>query len=273
MLDGRWRPGVEQGLRSTGSRLAKSGLSPDHVTLLGLLTSCLAAGLAATGHLVWATAALALSGLLDVLDGAVAKGGGKASVRGAFFDSVSDRVSDSAVLGGVAWHLAGTGERLPFLAFAVLGFSFLISYERARAESLGLDARGGLMERAERMVLLGIGMSFGVLVPVLWVMAVLTGLTALQRFAKVWKLASQPVNRAITEVAGDPHARRVRWSPVRRIELVESRWRERKDRSSGARPRRSWPRAQRVSRSPRGWRSSWDGARWRERRRQQRTRP
>lgn len=272
MLDGRLRSGVERGLRPTGSRLAKSGLSPDHVTLLGLLTSFLAAGLVANGYLIWAAGALAVSGLLDVLDGAVAKGSGQSSVRGAFFDSVSDRVSDSVLLGGVAWHLAGVGERLPFLAFAVLGFSLLISYERARAESLGLDARGGLMERAERMVLLGIGLCFGVLVPVLWIMAVLTGVTAVQRFIKVWQLASDSGVRAIAASAGDAHVRRARWSPARRIELVESRWRERRDRPSGARPRRSWPRAQLASRTTRGWRSSRDGASWRERRRQ-RTRP
>ena len=66
----------------------------------------------------------------------------------------------------------------------------LISYERARAESLGFQARGGLMERAERLVLLGVGLAFDILVPVLWVMLVLTAFTAIQRFVKVWRQAT-----------------------------------------------------------------------------------
>jgi CDP-diacylglycerol--glycerol-3-phosphate 3-phosphatidyltransferase len=68
----------------------------------------------------------------------------------------------------------------------------LITYERARAESLGFDARGGLMERAERLVLLGVGLAFDILVPVLWVMLVLTAVTAVQRFVKVWRQATPP---------------------------------------------------------------------------------
>src|SRR5438874_293853 len=83
------------------------------------------------------------------------------SPRGAFFDSVSDRVSDTMVLGGVAWYLASThGAHAALLPFAVLGASNLVSYERARAEALGFTARGGLMERAERMLLLGAGLAF-----------------------------------------------------------------------------------------------------------------
>jgi CDP-diacylglycerol--glycerol-3-phosphate 3-phosphatidyltransferase len=66
----------------------------------------------------------------------------------------------------------------------------LITYERARAESLGFQARGGLMERAERLVLLGVGLAFDILVPVLWVMLVLTAITAIQRFVKVWRQAT-----------------------------------------------------------------------------------
>ena len=73
---------------------------------------------------------------------------------------------------------------------AVLALSMLITYERARAESLGFQARGGLMERAERLVLLGVGLAFDILVPVLWIMLVLTAITAVQRFVKVWRQAT-----------------------------------------------------------------------------------
>jgi CDP-diacylglycerol--glycerol-3-phosphate 3-phosphatidyltransferase len=126
---------------------------------------------------------LILTAVPDVLDGAVAKASGTASPRGAFFDSVSDRVTDSLVLGGIAWHLATTsGGHAALLPFAVLGTSTLISYERAKAESLGYSAKGGLMERAERIIALCLGLLVPVLlVPVLWVMLVLTSLTAVGR--------------------------------------------------------------------------------------------
>ena len=91
----------------------------------------------------------------------MAKASGTSSVRGAFFDSVTDRVSDALILGGVAWYLASTHPgHLVLLPFAVLGATSLVSYQRAKAESLGISAKGGLMERAERMILLGIGFPF-----------------------------------------------------------------------------------------------------------------
>ena len=93
-------------------------------------------------------------------------------VRGAFFDSVCDRVTDALVLGGVAWYLQDHHHgHAALLPFAVLGASLLISYERAKAESLGFDAKGGLMERAERIVVLCAGLAFSfLLVPLLWLM-------------------------------------------------------------------------------------------------------
>ena len=91
------------------------------------------------------------------------------------------------------------------LPFALLAATSLVSYERAKAESLGLEAKGGLMERAERMILLGIGfLSSVLLVPVLWVMLALTGVTAVGRFVKVWRLAEAPV------AASERRHRRVR---------------------------------------------------------------
>lgn len=135
---------------------------------------------------------LVFSALPDLLDGAVAKASGSASPRGAFFDSTADRVTDALLLGGVAWHLASTSSaHMAILPFAILGVSTLISYMRAKAESLGFDAKGGLMERAERIIVLAIGLLFGqYLVAVLWVMFALTAITAVQRFVKVWRQAS-----------------------------------------------------------------------------------
>ena len=202
LFDGRFRHGVERGLGPVGSALRHLGVTADHVTAAGLVVS-VATGLAvAAGWLI--------AGLLLLI------------LRGAFFDSVSDRVSDAFVLGGVAWYLAGWKHgHYAVLALAVLAVSMLISYERARAEALGFQARGGLMERAERMFLLGVGLAFGVvLVPVLWVMLVLTSFTAVQRFVRVWHQASAAGPSA------RPPARWRTWRPL--SEGDEGSWRARR---------------------------------------------
>jgi CDP-diacylglycerol--glycerol-3-phosphate 3-phosphatidyltransferase len=157
--------------------------------------AAVAAVVIGSGHLFIGAVLLTLAALPDLLDGAVAKASGTASPRGAFFDSVADRVTDSLILGGIAWHLALTkGGLYPMLPFAALGTSTLISYQRAKAESLGYDAKGGLMERAERIVAIGAGLVFSVLlIPILWVMVALTSVTAVQRFVKVWRQASKPL--------------------------------------------------------------------------------
>jgi CDP-diacylglycerol--glycerol-3-phosphate 3-phosphatidyltransferase len=193
MLDGRWRTSIEKGLKPVGARLRRTGISADHLTAVGMVMAAGAAVAIASGHLSLGLLLLILTGLPDALDGAVAKAAGTAGPRGAFFDSVADRVSDTLLLGGVAWYLASTQPGLlPLLPMAVLGASLIISYERAKAESLGFNAKGGVMERAERIVVLGLGLLFEVLlVPVLWVMLVLTVVTAVQRFVKVWRQASR----------------------------------------------------------------------------------
>jgi CDP-diacylglycerol--glycerol-3-phosphate 3-phosphatidyltransferase len=194
VFDGSFRKGVDRVVIPAGAVLQRTGLSPDHLTAFGLLLSIPTALAIGSGHL-WVGLALVIgSAVPDLLDGALAKASGRASVRGAFFDSVCDRVTDSFVLGGVAWYLQDRHEgHLVLLPFAILAASLLISYERAKAESLGFNAKGGLMERAERIVVLCIGLAFNViLIPVLWVMLGLTVLTALQRFIKVWRQANAP---------------------------------------------------------------------------------
>lgn len=192
MLDGRWRTSFEAGLRPVGLSLRRHGISADHMTTLGVVMSACAAVSIGMGYLGLGLLFLVLTAVPDVLDGAVAKASGTASPRGAFFDSVMDRVADALLLGGVAWYLADVrGGFWPVLPMGVLATSMLISYERAKAESLGFDARGGLMERAERIVVLGLGLLFEpLLVPLLVLMLALTVVTAVQRFVKVWKQAS-----------------------------------------------------------------------------------
>jgi CDP-diacylglycerol--glycerol-3-phosphate 3-phosphatidyltransferase len=192
MLDGRWRSGFDKGLQPVGAGLAKAGVTADALTVVGLGCSIATALLIASGHLHWAVLGVILTGVPDLLDGSVARHSGKAGPRGAFFDSVCDRVSDVVLIGGVAWYFGRDSSRLPVLALAVAGISMLISYERAKAEALGFQAKGGLLERAERLVLLGIGLAFNILVPVMWLMVVLGTITAVQRFVKVWRQASAP---------------------------------------------------------------------------------
>jgi CDP-diacylglycerol--glycerol-3-phosphate 3-phosphatidyltransferase len=194
MFDGRWRSSFEKGMRPVGARIRRTGITANHLTVTGLVMAMAAAVAIANGWLRAGLLLLVLTAVPDVLDGAVAKASGTASPRGAFFDSVVDRVSDALLLGGIAWYLGATHPgRIAVLPLAVLAASMLVSYERARAESLGFDARGGLMERAERLVFLAFGLLFeSLLVPVLWVMLVLTLVTVGQRFVMVWSQASAP---------------------------------------------------------------------------------
>jgi CDP-diacylglycerol--glycerol-3-phosphate 3-phosphatidyltransferase len=223
MLDRRLRAGVERGLGPVGASLGRHGVTPDALTWFGLAVAVATAFVIASGHLGWAVLGIALSGLGDLLDGNLARSTGRSGPRGSFFDSVADRVSDAVVLGGAGWYLARDSAHLPMLAFAVAVLSMLISYERAKAEALGLTARGGLMERAERSVLLAIGLAFGALAAVLWIMLVLCALTAVHRFVKVWRAASRPVATLDDTGHERGRARRIRRIAPRRSEREASR--------------------------------------------------
>lgn len=195
MFDGRFRSSFEKLIRPVGDFLGRIGVKADHLTAFGVLMSGASAVAIANGYLVLGVVLLACTAVPDMLDGAVAKASGTASLRGAFFDSTMDRVADAMVLGGVAWYLDSTEPgRISILPMAILGTSLIISYERAKADALGFDARGGLMERAERLVLLGVALAIEpARIPVLWAMLVLTVFTAAQRFVKVWRQATADV--------------------------------------------------------------------------------
>ncbi|TMK62782.1 MAG: CDP-alcohol phosphatidyltransferase family protein [Actinobacteria bacterium] len=194
MLDGRIRVRAERVLDPIGRGLHELGLSADVLTFVGVAVSVLTGLLIANGNLLLAVFGVIICGCLDLVDGSVARHSGTASARGAFIDSVCDRLADAALLGGVAWHLTSENAELPVLALGVLALTMLIPYERAKAESLGFAVRGGLMERAERMVLLAVGLAFDVLVPILWLMLALTALTAVHRFIMVWRQAGAVSN-------------------------------------------------------------------------------
>ncbi len=203
MFDGSFRKPIEKAVRPIGNALRRTGLTPDHLTIVGLAVGIGAAFAIGSGHLRLGLLLVILAAVPDLLDGALAKASQAASQRGAFFDSTVDRATDAVLLGGVAWYLAGhESPHMSVLAFAVMASASLISYQRAKAESLGLDAKGGLMERAERVVLLCIGLLWDpLLVPVLWVMLALTLVTAVQRFVKVWRQAEvAPITAARIEM-------------------------------------------------------------------------
>ncbi len=193
MFDGKWRRGVDAVTAPVGSGIAKVGISANALTVLGLLASAGSAVAIGAGWLGLGVGLLVVTGLADLLDGPVAQAKGSSSARGAFFDSTSDRVTDALLLGGIAWYLAGSeGERWAVLPMAVLAVSLIISYERAKAELLGFVAKGGLMERAERTVVLAVAVAFEVLlIPLLWLLLVLSVFTLVQRFIKVWIQASK----------------------------------------------------------------------------------
>ncbi|MDH3752262.1 MAG: CDP-alcohol phosphatidyltransferase family protein [Acidimicrobiia bacterium] len=192
MFDGHWREAVERAVDPIGASLKRTGITADALTIIGVVVAGTAAVVIGNGYLRIGFVLLLLAGIPDLLDGAVAKASGTTSVRGAFFDSTSDRVTDALLFGGLSWYLASNEPgRISVLPVAVMGAAMLISYQRAKAESLGFDAKGGIMERAERFIVLSIGLIFPeILIPVLWVMLVLTLVTAVQRFVKVWRQAS-----------------------------------------------------------------------------------
>ncbi|MBN39627.1 MAG: hypothetical protein CL457_03025 [Acidimicrobiaceae bacterium] len=199
VFDGNLRSVVDKVLDPIGVVLWRLKVSADALTIVGILVAVAGAIVIGRGHMFAGFICLLLTGIPDALDGAVAKAAGTASVRGAFFDSVSDRITDSLLFSGIAWHLA-TEEpgRIMMLPVVLMATAMLVSYQRAKAESLGFDAKGGIMERAERFIVLALGLLFDeILIPVLWVMLVLTGITACQRFVKIWKQASKNMSPPI----------------------------------------------------------------------------
>jgi phosphatidylglycerophosphate synthase len=129
-----------------------------------------------------------IGGIFDILDGIVARTTGRATKFGAFLDSVLDRYSDAFLFFSIAWYLAAHGDHTgSFLSIGTLVGAFLISYARARAEGLGESCHTGIMERPERIIMLIVATLTGWLVPVLWIMLILTHVTVIQRVYYVWK--------------------------------------------------------------------------------------
>lgn len=195
MFDGHLRAGVDKRTGPIGAALARTPISADALTITGIIVSIAAGAVVASGRLTLGFVLVVAGAIPDLLDGPVAKMKGTSSKRGAFFDSFADRVSDLFLFGGVAWYFSASHRpMLAVLPFSIYGAASLISYQRAKAESLGFSAKGGIMERGERIFFLSAGLIFSaILVPILWITLVLSVFTVVQRFAKIWSQASVSV--------------------------------------------------------------------------------
>lgn len=180
----RYRPLFKKYLELIVSPLARAGLTPNQVTVMGLVISLIGAYLFAIGRQTTAALVLLFGALVDALDGTLARLTGKTSRFGAFLDSTFDRISDGAVLFGIAY--AGLADwRVVFAAF--MG-SYLVSYERCRAELAGSGRLAvGIAERAERLLILIIAALFGRVEYGVYAVAVLAWITVFQRMAAAYE--------------------------------------------------------------------------------------
>lgn len=168
--------------------VAKTGISPNIVTTLGLLVALVTAWVLSTGHFFLGGFLVLGSGAFDMLDGAVARISGRSTRFGAILDSTFDRLSEAALFLGLLAYYANQGsfQEVVLVGAALVG-SMMTSYVRARAEVLGLKCEVGLFTRPERVILLAIGLIFNQMLVILWIIAVLSNLVAWQRLFYVWQ--------------------------------------------------------------------------------------
>jgi CDP-diacylglycerol--glycerol-3-phosphate 3-phosphatidyltransferase len=169
--------------------LSKSGITPNALTFINLALNIVAAYVIATGHFLLGGVLVLASGLFDLLDGALARFTKQTTKFGAILDSTVDRISEAATLFGLLiWYVPQEGASLKIvLVFVVLIGSFLISYIRARAEGLGWQCQVGLFTRAERVIVLAIGLLINQIFIVLCILAVFVFITIVQRLVYLWK--------------------------------------------------------------------------------------
>ena len=198
--------------------LAQLGITPNTLTLLGLVLSAATAIVIANGYFLVGGLLVLFAGIFDMFDGALARARNASSTFGAFLDSTLDRYSESIILFGLFWYALQTGtlhENLwPFLHeqpwmlsslyIAVVG-SLMVSYAKARAEGLGLECRTGLLARPERVVILAIGLLAGAVIWAVLLLAIFSNVTAIERIAHIWRVTRQPESESV-EVVIQPDA-------------------------------------------------------------------
>jgi CDP-diacylglycerol--glycerol-3-phosphate 3-phosphatidyltransferase len=174
-------------------KISPDRCNPNFFTLLGFFATLFASLLILNGYWFLAGLGIILSGLFDLFDGVAARKLGKMTALGSFLDSVLDRYSDLLLLLAILVYYLKRGESdiVVLTSFVSMG-TVLIPYIRAKAEALQVPCNIGLMERAERIILLVIGALFNRMEPVLWILAVFTHFTVLQRIYYVWRKLRSP---------------------------------------------------------------------------------
>jgi CDP-diacylglycerol--glycerol-3-phosphate 3-phosphatidyltransferase len=196
------------------SLLARNNVSPNTITTIGTLLTVAAGVVYATGHIMTAGWIMAVTAFFDVVDGEVARRTGRSTVFGAFYDSSLDRVADGALMAGLTVFYATNPihHNLYMMVVCLCGIigTFLVSYTRARAESLGIDAKVGVMQRPERIVLLsapqalfGLFWNGWVLIGIIILLTVTAWITAVQRIAFVYRNTRHADNKPI-RIINDP---------------------------------------------------------------------
>ena len=172
--------------------VSKSGITPNVLTLINLALNIVAAYIIATSHFLIGGVLVLVSGLFDLLDGALARFTKQSTKFGAILDSTVDRISEAAILCGLLiWYIPRGASLEIVLIFAVLIGSFLVSYIRARAEGLGWQCQVGLFTRAERVIVLAIGLLINQIFIALCVLVVFVFITVVQRLVYLRKQAKR----------------------------------------------------------------------------------
>jgi CDP-diacylglycerol--glycerol-3-phosphate 3-phosphatidyltransferase len=169
--------------------ISRLGVSPNVVTVVGFLLMVGIAVVLAHGYLFWGGLLIIIAALFDAMDGALARMMGQTSRFGAFLDSTLDRFSEAVIFLGLFIYLSGQNRNLELiLIYATVVGSLMVSYARARAEGIGVSLKDGLFTRFERVFLLVVGLLFNQLTIVLWILAIFTNFTAIQRMYLVWRI-------------------------------------------------------------------------------------
>jgi phosphatidylglycerophosphate synthase len=179
MLSRKYKSSFGNLVRPLSVRLHQRGITADHLTAAGLLFSILAAFAYSQGSFVIGGLLVLLAGAGDALDGTVARSSGEVTPFGSFIDSVADRYSELFIFGGLALYYRATP--ILYLVLFSLAGSLMVSYTRAKAEAVNGQCEVGIMERPERILLLIAASLFGFMPAALWILALLTNLTALHR--------------------------------------------------------------------------------------------
>lgn len=213
--------------------LVRRRVHPNTITVVGTLFTVAGGVLYGTGHIRTGGWLLGITALTDVLDGMVARRSNTSSVFGAFLDSTLDRISDGAVLGGLAVFYALSPEHhsvaMVVVCLAGLIGAFLTSYTRARAEALGLDAKVGMLQRAERVVLLSAPQAFFGLTLNGWVLAIIINILTITAWITVFQRVKYVYDRTRPSAPDAPSAPGVEPTAYRL-------WSRRSRRDTAARP-------------------------------------